>query len=102
MRFSGLFSRLSLGAGLGGKDVGKDRHDVGYIGVEGRMMDGKNRKNLAIGQEVAIVLKKDQSSGKRTRGRIKEILTKSTTHPHGVKVRLQDGQVGRVQEIIGD
>ena len=47
-----------------------------------------------------IVLKKDQRTGKRTRGIVKEILTNSSYHPHGIKVRLQDGQVGRVQEII--
>jgi len=49
---------------------------------------------------VEIVLKKDQRTGKRTRGIVKEILTNSSYHPHGIKVRLQDGQVGRVQEII--
>ncbi len=47
-----------------------------------------------------IVLKKDQRTGKRTRGIVKEILTNSSYHPHGIKVRLQDGQVGRVQEIV--
>ncbi|HEU5139776.1 MAG TPA: YwbE family protein [Bacillales bacterium] len=63
-------------------------------------MDGKNRKNLLPGQTVDIVLKKDQPTGKRTRGIIKDILTNSSHHPHGIKVRLEDGQVGRVQEII--
>jgi uncharacterized repeat protein (TIGR03833 family) len=63
-------------------------------------MDGKNRKNVKVGAEVDIVLKKDQRSGTRTRGVVKDILTRSTYHPHGIKVRLQDGKVGRVKEII--
>ena len=63
-------------------------------------MDGKTRANIKPGQTVDIVLKKDQPSGKRTRGRVGRILTNSPTHPHGVKVMLEDGQVGRVQEII--
>lgn len=62
-------------------------------------MDGKNRANIKIGTEVAIVLKADQRSGKLTRGVVKDILTKSPQHPHGIKVRLEDGQVGRVKEI---
>lgn len=65
-------------------------------------MDGKNRKDIHAGLKVDIVLKRDQSSGKRTRGTVKDILTKSSSHPHGIKVRLQDGQVGRVQEVIED
>ncbi|CAI8921091.1 YwbE family protein [Brevibacillus sp. IT-7CA2] len=63
-------------------------------------MNGKNRKDIAAGLEVEIVLKQDQRTGKRTRGFVKDILTNSSTHPHGIKVRLTDGQVGRVQEII--
>jgi uncharacterized repeat protein (TIGR03833 family) len=63
-------------------------------------MDGKNRKDIKKGSEVYIVLKKDQRTGKRTRGVVKDLLTKSSFHPHGIKVRLEDGQVGRVQEII--
>jgi len=62
-------------------------------------MDGKNRDDIKIGAEVEIVLKADQRTGKLTRGRVAEILTNSSTHPHGIKVRLQDGQVGRVQNI---
>ncbi len=61
---------------------------------------GQNRKEIHPGLEVEIVLKKDQRTGKRTRGVVKEILTNSSYHPHGIKVRLQDGQVGRVQEIV--
>jgi uncharacterized repeat protein (TIGR03833 family) len=63
-------------------------------------MNGKNRKDIRPGMEVDVVLKNDQRTGKRTRGIVKEILTNSTYHPHGIKVRLQSGQVGRVQEII--
>jgi uncharacterized repeat protein (TIGR03833 family) len=62
--------------------------------------NGQNRKEIHPGLEVEIVLKKDQRTGKRTRGIVREILTNSSYHPHGIKVRLQDGQVGRVQEII--
>ena len=63
------------------------------------MADGRNRKDIRPGIEVSIVLKQDQRTGKLTRGIVKDILTKSPTHPHGIKVRLEDGQVGRVQKI---
>lgn len=63
-------------------------------------MDGKKRFNVKQGLKVSIVLKEDQRSGKLTQGIVKDILTNSPTHPHGIKVRLQDGQVGRVQEIL--
>ena len=62
-------------------------------------MNGQNRKDISPGLTVDIVLKKDQRTGKLTRGIVKDILTKSTSHPHGIKVRLTDGQIGRVQEI---
>ncbi len=62
-------------------------------------MNGQHRKNLRPGLEVEIVLKEDQRTGKRTRGIVKDILTKSPQHPHGVKVRLETGEVGRVKEI---
>lgn len=62
-------------------------------------MDGKKRKHIKPGIKVAIVLKKDQRSGKLTEGIVKNILTNAATHPHGIKVRLTDGQVGRVKEI---
>ncbi|EAM1016534.1 YwbE family protein, partial [Salmonella enterica] len=55
-------------------------------------MNGKNRKDVLAGLEVDIVLKQDQRTGKRTRGIVKDILTNSATHPHGIKVRLTDGQ----------
>jgi uncharacterized repeat protein (TIGR03833 family) len=67
---------------------------------EDETMNGQNRKDIKRGSEVYIVLKKDQRSGKRTKGIVKDLLTKSSFHPHGIKVRLEDGQVGRVQEII--
>jgi uncharacterized repeat protein (TIGR03833 family) len=63
-------------------------------------MDGKKRFNIKQGLKVNIVLKQDQKSGKLTQGIVKDILTNSPVHPHGIKVRLQDGQVGRVQEIL--
>ena len=63
-------------------------------------MDGTNRGDIKAGIEVYIVLKKDQRSGKLTRGVVKDVLTKSAFHPHGIKVRLDDGQVGRVKQII--
>ncbi|MCG3652124.1 YwbE family protein [Aliarcobacter butzleri] len=64
------------------------------------MLDGKKRINIKAGLKVNIVLKQDQRTGKLTNGIVKDILTNSPTHPHGIKVRLQDGQVGRVQEIL--
>ena len=63
-------------------------------------MNGNQRKNIKSGLKVAIVLKKDQRSGKLTEGIVKDILTNSANHPHGIKVRLLDGQVGRVKEIL--
>ena len=65
-------------------------------------MSGAKRIDIKPGTHVRIVLKADQSSGKLTEGVVKDILTKSSTHPHGIKVRLQSGQVGRVKEIIDD
>lgn len=65
-------------------------------------MDGRNRKDIRPGLRVAVVLKQDQRTGRRTPGIVKDILTSSSSHPHGIKVRLQDGQVGRVQEVLID
>jgi uncharacterized repeat protein (TIGR03833 family) len=64
------------------------------------MLDGKSRKNISIGIEVNIVLKEDQRSGELTNGFVKNILTNSQFHPHGIKVILETGEVGRVKEII--
>ncbi|SDK74424.1 conserved hypothetical protein [Catalinimonas alkaloidigena] len=66
------------------------------------MADGRYRKDIKPGQLVDIVLKKDQRTGDLTQGIVKNILTRSAFHPHGIKVRLDDGQVGRVQEILPD
>ncbi|CAN7570984.1 MULTISPECIES: YwbE family protein [Rossellomorea] len=63
-------------------------------------MNGQQRSNIKPGLEVDIVLKKDQRTDKLTRGIVKDILTNSPNHPHGIKVRLADGQVGRVKNII--
>jgi len=63
-------------------------------------MDGTRRADIEPGLRVAIVLKKDQRSGVLTEGTVKNLLTKSAFHPHGIKVRLEDGQVGRVKEIL--
>ena len=63
-------------------------------------MNCTTRANIKAGLEVLIVLKKDQSTGKLTKGIVKDILTNSATHPHGIKVRLQSGEVGRVKEIV--
>jgi uncharacterized repeat protein (TIGR03833 family) len=62
-------------------------------------MNGQNRKDIKPGLEVYIVQKQDQRTGKRTRGIVKDILTSSAHHPHGIKVRLESGEVGRVQEL---
>ncbi len=63
-------------------------------------MNGKNRSDVRPGLQVEIILKADQRTGKKTRGVVKDILTSSATHPHGIKVRLADGQVGRVATIL--
>lgn len=63
---------------------------------------GRNRSDVKPGLTVDIVLKQDQRTGKLTRGVVKDLLTNSATHPHGIKVRLQDGQVGRVQAILNE
>lgn len=63
-------------------------------------MTAQNREEINIGAEVEVVLKQDQALGRLTRGMVAEILTNSGFHPRGIKVRLQDGQVGRVQNIL--
>ena len=63
-------------------------------------MDGTRRSDIRPGMRVRIVLKKDQPTGKLTEGMVKDLLTKSPTHPHGIKVRLESGAVGRVKEIL--
>lgn len=63
-------------------------------------MDGKERKNIQSGKRVVIVLKEDQPTGKLTEGIVRDILTNSPTHPHGIKVRLMSGEVGRVKKVF--
>jgi len=63
-------------------------------------MDGMTRSDIKPGAKVSIVLKKDQRTGKLTEGVVKDILTKSPHHPHGIKVRLESGEVGRVKKIV--
>lgn len=63
-------------------------------------MNGQNRADVKIGAKVKIVLKADQRTGKLTEGTVEKLLTNSSNHPHGIKVMLTDGNVGRVQEII--
>jgi len=63
-------------------------------------MDGTVRSRITPGTRVSIVLKADQRTGRRTEGVVRDILTSSPTHPHGIKVRLETGEVGRVQEIL--
>jgi uncharacterized repeat protein (TIGR03833 family) len=62
--------------------------------------DGRIRSNVTKGAEVLIVLKRDQRTGKLTRGKVKDILTRSAKHPRGIKVRLEGGKIGRVREIV--
>ncbi|MGB0886618.1 MAG: YwbE family protein [Vicingaceae bacterium] len=64
------------------------------------MSDGRNRKDVKIGLEVEVVQKHHQRSGELTEGIVKKLLTKSPNHPHGIKVMLEDGIVGRVKNII--
>jgi uncharacterized repeat protein (TIGR03833 family) len=63
-------------------------------------MPHRERTNVRPGMKVAIVLKQDQRTGRETIGVVKDLLTNSATHPHGIKVRLVDGQIGRVQRIV--
>ena len=71
--------------------------DAAVKGVS--FMDGRNRSDVARGADVSVVLKEDQPTGKQTRGIVQDLLTKSSFHAHGIKVRLQGGKVGRVQVI---
>jgi uncharacterized repeat protein (TIGR03833 family) len=63
-------------------------------------MNGQTRENISKGLRVAVVKKEDQRTGKLTEGIVQDILTSSSSHPHGIKVRLESGEVGRVQEIL--
>ncbi len=68
--------------------------------MENAQPDGRKRKDIAVGLEVEIVQKQDQRSGDLTEGVVKRILTKSPNHPHGIKVQLETGEVGRVKNIL--
>ncbi|MFN8445174.1 MAG: YwbE family protein [Caldilineaceae bacterium] len=68
--------------------------------MENNQQSGHARKNIKIGDEVEIVQKQDQRTGKVTRGFVQRILTKSPTHPHGIKVELESGEVGRVKTVL--
>jgi len=72
---------------------------ITHLKTKGLVMDGTQRKDIKSGQSVAIILKQDQQSGLLTDGIVRDILTKSPSHPHGIKVRLMSGEVGRVKEI---
>ena len=65
-------------------------------------INGSTRANIKPGMTVFIVLKQDQRTGKLTKGIVRDILTKSPNHPHGIKVRLENGEVGRVKEIVNE
>jgi len=79
---------------------GENKKKLNFYFLLMKIMSGTSRKNIEIGMLVNIVLKKDQASGKLTEGIVKRILTSSPNHPHGIKVMLDDGQVGRVKEIL--
>ena len=68
--------------------------------MENDKLDGRNRKHIQIGQNVKVVQKQDQRTAKLTGGVVKRILTKSANHPHGIKVQLQSGAVGRVKKVL--
>ena len=70
--------------------------------MENETQDGRQRKNIQIGQQVEVIQKQDQRIGKLTLGVVQRVLTKSATHPHGIKVRLESGEVGRVKRVLGE
>lgn len=78
----------------------KVRYSLDHNNEEEYHMNGQSRKDIYVGATVYIILKADQRTGKLTRGIVKDILTKSQIHTRGIKVRLTDGQIGRVQEVI--
>lgn len=68
--------------------------------MESEQTDGRIRKNIQIGSQVEVVQKQDQRTGKLTSGVVQKILTKSANHPHGIKVQLASGEVGRVKQVM--
>jgi len=79
----------------------KKNPDTVTLLIGEKCMDGKIRSDIRPGLRVSIVLKKNQKTGKLSEGIVKNILTNSPSHPHGIKVRLESGEVGRVKEICG-
>jgi len=77
-------------------------HSIILIEIPSKKMNGQNRKDIYPGLEVDIILKKDQRNGTLTRGIVKQLLTSSAFHSRGIKVRLEDGQIGRVAKIVED
>jgi uncharacterized repeat protein (TIGR03833 family) len=77
-------------------------HEISYVRIQqaNTMQPNQQRSNIKAGLHVKIILKQDQKSGKLTEGIVKDILTNSPTHPHGIKVRLVDGKVGRVAAVM--
>jgi len=80
---------------------GKGRAEARLTRKEFETMDGTKSSDIRPGMRVRVVLKKDQPTGRLTEGVVKDLLTKSPAHPHGIKVRLESGAVGRVKEILG-
>lgn len=76
------------------------RHHGSIFEIKESILDGKERKNIQSGKRVTIVLKEDQRTGNLTEGIVRDILTNSANHPHGIKVRLMSGEVGRVKEVF--
>lgn len=70
--------------------------------MDNNNLDGKKKKNIKVGQYVEIIEKQNQRNGETTEGQVRRILTKSSQHPHGIKVMLTTGEVGRVVEILED
>jgi uncharacterized repeat protein (TIGR03833 family) len=79
---------------------GNPPNRITSVESESKIMNVTHQGKVKPGMQVRIVLKKDQRSGKLTKGIVKDILTKSSTHPHGIKVRLENGEVGRVKQIL--
>jgi uncharacterized repeat protein (TIGR03833 family) len=82
------------------KAGGSEGKEIKTTKVRVTLMDGTKRGLIKPGLHVAIVLKEDQRTGKLTEGYVKDILTNSSTHSHGIKVRLESGEIGRVQKIL--
>jgi uncharacterized repeat protein (TIGR03833 family) len=98
--FSFHYSRVTIHCTLSAGKALSNR--FARAGKDRSKMDGQQRSDIRPGKRVEIILKKDQRTGKRTVGTVKDILTSSSFHSRGIKVRLVDGQIGRVQEVLSD